>query len=437
MMAAAITIAVCTHNRHQHLAPLVGALSSQTLARDSFEVLIVDNSTDQDSARSFYNQNKFPENVFTIFSSPPGLSRARNVATEKCRSRYLAFLDDDALPQPGWLDALLQGFLKNEKVAAVGGPIAPLWPKEQPLWLPREHLGLLTILDLGSADRFLASNEYVYGANMAFAVEPLRAVGGFAVEVGRSGSVSLLSGEETRVQDALRKAGYLVLFAANAKVSHRVHHDRLSRNWLRSRMAWQSVSDLLLEPSQFSSDWSIREIQRLATDKQMAGAVLALFARRDGPGLDSQLDLIRHLMGMLLVGKDFTDEELEEVFGGIADPIKQVEQQNAELRACKDAIIAGLERELARLRDVVCRVESAEKRAEEFQEELRAAKSSIQILLASTSWRVTHPLRWLKTMSSSHSRMMRVSVGENFLRKRVAIILGRLLYASYKSAWPL
>jgi cellulose synthase/poly-beta-1,6-N-acetylglucosamine synthase-like glycosyltransferase len=54
-----------------------------------------------------------------------GLSRARNRGARACDSEIVAFLDDDALPEPEWLSGLLREF-EDPLVMAVTGRILPL-----------------------------------------------------------------------------------------------------------------------------------------------------------------------------------------------------------------------------------------------------------------------------------------------------------------------
>src|SRR5262249_7034141 len=156
-------------------------------------------------------------------------------AAATCKTPYIAYLDDDARPGPTWLSSLLDGFSNSPEVAAVGGPIIPIWPNRRPRWLPNKHLGVLGCHHPADNDGELPEHQYLYGCNMAFAVEKLQAIGGFQEQVGRKGVGSLLSSEETQVQDGLRDAGFLVWFSKSASVRHIVHEDRLRRNWLRSR----------------------------------------------------------------------------------------------------------------------------------------------------------------------------------------------------------
>jgi glucosyl-dolichyl phosphate glucuronosyltransferase len=314
--AAVITVAICTYNRHHLLQEAVHAILRQTADRNLFKVLIVDNSTDAKAASAFYRTASFDAAVSVVRSEPPGLSRARNRAAAECATRYIAYLDDDARPDPTWLSGLLAGFAHAPNVAAVGGPVSPIWRNGRPpAWLPRKHLGLLTINESTEDDRNLGDHQYLYGANMAFAVECLQAAGGFPEQVGRNGTGSLLSCEETQVQDALRAAGHAVRFVRAASVRHIVHEERLRRSWLRSRMIWQSVSEQLQEPPLVHKDWALNEIRRLAElDPDAAAAARLFFKDAEGEALDRQLDAIRHFSALLMAAHQMPESAVKARF---------------------------------------------------------------------------------------------------------------------------
>jgi glycosyltransferase involved in cell wall biosynthesis len=59
-----------------------------------------------------------------VIESTLGLSRARNRGIAECAAEIVAFLDDDAEPQPDWLAFLLEPF-KDLRVAAVTGETVP------------------------------------------------------------------------------------------------------------------------------------------------------------------------------------------------------------------------------------------------------------------------------------------------------------------------
>jgi GT2 family glycosyltransferase len=317
-----ITVAICTYNRHEQLKKILPAvLMGQALSQDLYKVLIVDNSDDKRMRKAFAEEFSGDANLSIIESSPPGLSRARNVALEACTTRYIAYLDDDALPKPEWLSAVLRAFATHDP-AVVAGPIYPVWPGPQPDWLPGKYVGCLTILDHGQNDRWLTGQELAYGANMAFKADSLRQVGGFNIGLGRRGPNTLLSEEELEAQLALRQRGQQVFYAACAGVFHTVHSNRLSRNYFRARMAWQAVSALLREPPLPHFDWSQQEIRTAATKLGVGELIARLLTYRDAETFSAQLDIIYHLFAILLESKDLDDLTLEKLLSAQAPAAK-------------------------------------------------------------------------------------------------------------------
>lgn len=171
----------------------------------------------------------------------PGLSRARNRALAWCEEGdVLAFVDDDAVVDPGWYDALRSAWgSAAEDVACIGGPIRPRFGGEQPGWLSEPLLPMLTLLDLGPEARDLDPDaSTVYGANISFRVGPLLSVGGFDPAFGHSGGRVFFS-EEDEAQRALFALGYRTRYEPAAGVRHVIPAARLApRAFLRRRFAY-------------------------------------------------------------------------------------------------------------------------------------------------------------------------------------------------------
>lgn len=300
-----LTVSICTHNRGNLLEPLLESLAD--ISSQGAVVLLVDNSTqptDIQIARDLAARFE----VRLLYSSPPGLSRARNLAMDACETEFIAYLDDDALADPDWATNLLKGFT-TEKVGYVAGPIRPGWPEEQgqPDWLPERYLGCLSILDMGDQDRPLQGHEHAYGANMAFRLSALKECGGFSEVLGRSGGVSLLSNEETELQNNLRDRGYLGMYAGKASVIHTIEKERLSRHWFLARMAWQGASNALLEEKADQKHM----LHQLMESADKAGArelIDDLFSPRSSEVFATGLDFIRDFSTYLLSAKNMSDD---------------------------------------------------------------------------------------------------------------------------------
>src|SRR5690242_8446913 len=116
-----VTVAVCTRDRPGHLAACLDALAKLTYW--SFEILVVDNGSVGSTTRKVADSR----GVRYVMEPNTGLSRARNRAARESTADIIAYIDDDATPEPGWLDALVGPFHEPE-VMAVGGQVYPLSP---------------------------------------------------------------------------------------------------------------------------------------------------------------------------------------------------------------------------------------------------------------------------------------------------------------------
>jgi len=179
----------------------------------------------------------------TLLDEPrPGLSRARNRALDWAgEDDVLAFVDDDAVVEDGWYEALERTWREaGAEVACIGGPIRPRWPSGgPPTWISDPILPALTLLDLGPAVRDIdPAMTTVYGANISFSVAALRRVGGFDPAFGHSGRRVFFS-EEDEAQRALVRLGYVVRYVPDAAVEHVIPPERLTRrSFLRRRFAY-------------------------------------------------------------------------------------------------------------------------------------------------------------------------------------------------------
>jgi GT2 family glycosyltransferase len=180
-----------------------------------------------------------------------GLSGARNTALTQVKGEVIAFLDDDAYAEPGWLAALTAPFAEPD-VFAVGGAATPVWPNVRPATLPAKRGGRQPIR--GELDwvvgctyqgqpQTLAQVRNVMGCNMAFRASAFTEVGGFTEGIGRVGTLPL-GCEETELCIRLRHAdrNARILFEPSALVHHQVSADRLTWSYLRRRSYAEGVS---------------------------------------------------------------------------------------------------------------------------------------------------------------------------------------------------
>lgn len=106
--ALLVSVVIPTYNRAARLARLIDSLSAQTLSRDLFEVVIVDDcSTDSTAAtlEQLAGSAAIHLRRLQTASNSGGPSTPRNLGWRATSAPLVAFLDDDCFPEPDWLAA--------------------------------------------------------------------------------------------------------------------------------------------------------------------------------------------------------------------------------------------------------------------------------------------------------------------------------------------
>jgi len=234
-VAVTLRVAVCTNRPAGDVAACLGALADQVPA-DHLALV----TSGQPAVELERHKDAFGGAV--LVEPRSGLSRARNraLAWAGPDDAVLAFVDDDAVVEPGWRDALVRRWEEAPaRVACVGGPIRPRFAAPPPAWFSDGIAHVLTLLDRGPEVRDLDPEaEAVYGANISFRAGPLRRVGGFDPGLGHSGD-RVLFGEEDAAQRALAGLGFTTRWVPDAAVRHVIADERLTRrSFLERRFAF-------------------------------------------------------------------------------------------------------------------------------------------------------------------------------------------------------
>ena len=148
----------------------------------------------------------------------PGVGRAAawNVGVREASRNYLAFLDDDCIPPPGWLTAFKSSFAEWTAGVAGGPDRAP--PKASAFEKSLEYVLNSFIGTLGVRNgKSLVSAYYPRTWNMAARKEAIRFAGGFNESAPDAPEVAMIA--------RLAKIGYKARFEPNAWVWHHRHTD--------------------------------------------------------------------------------------------------------------------------------------------------------------------------------------------------------------------
>jgi glycosyltransferase involved in cell wall biosynthesis len=241
-----VTACICTHDRPRYVRDCLDGLRRQTAGDERFDILVVDSaSTGGVPAELAYLVGRL-RNARLLRVEQPGVGVARNAGAWNAGGDYIAYIDDDAIPAPDWIERTLEAICETDPPPAmIGGRILPHWEAPLPFWWPPSLRGSLSIIEFEGRGEYrtaaLPPGLEPYGANMVVQVQSLRAMGGFGRQSGRIGK-ALLSDEEVQLAWKLQDAGQSVRYDSRILVRHQIQAARLTPAWLLSRLYWQGVS---------------------------------------------------------------------------------------------------------------------------------------------------------------------------------------------------
>jgi GT2 family glycosyltransferase len=228
--APSVAVVVCcfTEDRWDDIAAAIASVRAQTRPADEFLVVV-----DHSQPLAGRLRRSYPDLTVIENGSTQGLSGARNTGVEHASADVVAFLDDDAVAEPTWLEALCRPYEAAE-VVAVGGRVDPRWDQARPSWFPAEFDWVVGCTYIGHAPGGPVRN--VIGANMSFRRDVILAAGGFDDRVGRVGRVP--SGcEETElcIRAQQQDPAAVVWYEPAALVTHRVRPERATFAYFAAR----------------------------------------------------------------------------------------------------------------------------------------------------------------------------------------------------------
>ncbi|MHC4947372.1 MAG: glycosyltransferase [Planctomycetota bacterium] len=218
-----VSVVVCVHNGSRTIGECLAGLAR--LDYPDFEVIVVDDgSTD----RTAEIAGRFDVRLIRIENG--GLSNARNVGMRAATGELVAYIDDDAWPDPDWLTHLAQTFLTTDH-AGVGGPNIP--PEDD------GPTAACIACAPGGPSHVLASErevEHVPGCNMAFRRDALERLDGFD-------RTFRIAGDDVDLCWRLSAAGMTLGFNPAAVVWHHRRHS--VRGYLRQQLNYGRAEAML------------------------------------------------------------------------------------------------------------------------------------------------------------------------------------------------
>ncbi|MGI3169638.1 glycosyltransferase family 2 protein [Pseudooceanicola sp. C21-150M6] len=207
-----ISVVVVSRDRPDSLSLTLRGLSR--LFHDTYEIIVVGDAAALDAVRRL----GLTDRIKTVAFADPNISEARNLGIAVAAGEIVAFIDDDAVPEPTWLRYLTAPFAEDD-VSAVGGfvrgrnGISFQWKAHS-----IDRAGRSWPLDLGDTSAVILSPPphraiKTEGTNMAFRRADLERLGGFD-------SAYRFYLDEADLNMRLARAGLRTAIAPLAQVHH-------------------------------------------------------------------------------------------------------------------------------------------------------------------------------------------------------------------------
>ncbi|HEX4490320.1 MAG TPA: glycosyltransferase [Acidimicrobiia bacterium] len=254
-----ISVVIPTFCRANRLRRLVAALEQQTLARDRFEVVVVDNASTDDTPRALRELvARSPLTLRTLVETTPGPAATRNAGWKAARGEVIAFVDDDCVPDPDWLSSGLDAMRADARLGVVQGQTRK--PEGEPLG------------DWSVWRQITAPTPYFEACNIFYRRAALAETPGFDEGIGNYG-------EDCAAGWAVIAAGWRRGFAEAALAYHDVE-ERGVRYHLRTGLLERHVARLARRHPEFREEafwrpWAFRR-ENAAFTLAVAGLALSL-----------------------------------------------------------------------------------------------------------------------------------------------------------------
>ncbi len=245
-----LSVIIPTKDRAAALHDLLMSIKDQNLASDRYEVIIVDNGSDDNTRAVWKSFRKQIKNLNYVFENQPGLHNGRHAGLRTAIGDILVFADDDTRVFPTWLEAIAEAFERRE-VMLVGGKCLPLFESRPPPWLIHlwqkknpdgQILSYLSLLDLGDSIKKIRP-YHVFGCNFSIRKHVLLEAGGFHPDAMPPDLIRYRGDGETYVSQFISRKGYLTLYHPQASVYHKVSNERMTEKYFRNRFYVQGISD--------------------------------------------------------------------------------------------------------------------------------------------------------------------------------------------------
>jgi glycosyltransferase involved in cell wall biosynthesis len=206
-----VSVVIPTKNRCALLAEAIERIESQTVPREQYEVIVIDNDSTDDTRMLLEQKARLYPNLKHGMQEKPGAAATRNSGLRLASGELILFIDDDVQAERTLIQAHLDCHARNPNASVIGVVNMPWDDTTDPfLRYLRDH----RILNPYTPSKGPIDFSYYHTGNVSTPTQTLLNVGGF------NESFSVYGMEDIELGYRLQKSGCRMVFAAEARAVH-------------------------------------------------------------------------------------------------------------------------------------------------------------------------------------------------------------------------
>ena len=229
-----ISIVICTYNRADYIFDALESLRNQTISKEVFEVIIVNNNSSDNTEIICKNYiQKYADYQFYYLNEPlQGSSFARNTGASIAKSPLLCFMDDDAVANTDYLEKIVLFFETHSTAGGLGGRIVPKYIPAEPKWMSHFVSSLVGNFNYNKQVVAFAANKYPLESNMVVKKVDFDTIKGFNTALPGVKGTLRIGGEGKDFFLRLKALGRTIFYDPSVIVQHVVETAKLTREYM-------------------------------------------------------------------------------------------------------------------------------------------------------------------------------------------------------------
>ncbi len=229
-----LSIIICSYNRASYISDALSSLYTQTAGLNSFETIIVDNNSTDNTAEVFSRWRTIhTEGSFAyITESKQGASFARNTGAAIAKGDWLCFMDDDAVATPNYVENIIKHIKTKPDAVGFGGRIIPKYIPAEPKWMSYYVSSLVGNFDYAPSACAFEYGKYPLESNMIVNKEIYKQIGGFNSNLPGVVGTLRIGGEGKELFYKILALGHTIYYDPTICVHHVVEVKKLTSEYM-------------------------------------------------------------------------------------------------------------------------------------------------------------------------------------------------------------